>query len=108
MLRELAFGSLWEAVLSAKLRELPPELAKVDAILDDDRFLAPFRLRLAATRGRPTRPIDTCLRVNPEASLRAGLRDALQGGGVLLTCQRLGCRGDSDVYPSPPRSLSPL
>jgi hypothetical protein len=31
---------LWESVLPAELRELPPELGNVDAILDDDRFLA--------------------------------------------------------------------
>jgi transposase, IS5 family len=42
---------------------LPPELAKVDAILDDDRFLAPFRVRLTARIGRPTIPIETYLRL---------------------------------------------
>src|ERR671923_2628911 len=64
MLRERAIGeSLWEAVLPAELRELPPELAKVDAILADERFLAPFRLRLTATIGRPTIPIETYLRL---------------------------------------------
>jgi IS5 family transposase len=54
---------LWEAVLPAELRELPPELTKVDAILDDDRFLAPFRSRLTARIGRPTIPIETYLRL---------------------------------------------
>ena len=64
MLRERAVGeSLWEAVLPEELRELPPELAKVDAILDDDRFLAPFRPRLTARIGRPTIPIETYLRL---------------------------------------------
>jgi len=64
MLRERAVGeSLWEAVLPAELRELPPELAKVDAILDDDRFFAPFRSRLTARVGRPTIPIETYLRL---------------------------------------------
>jgi hypothetical protein len=39
MLRERALGeSLWEAVLPEELRELPPELAKVDELLDEDRF----------------------------------------------------------------------
>jgi hypothetical protein len=53
MLRERVFGeSLWEAVLPAELRELPAELAKVDGILDDERFTAPFRARLTATTGR--------------------------------------------------------
>jgi IS5 family transposase len=64
MLRERAVGeSLWEAVLPVELRELPAELGKVDAILEDDRFLAPFRARLTATIGRPTIPIETYLRL---------------------------------------------
>jgi IS5 family transposase len=64
VLRERVVGeSLWEAVLPAELRELPAELAKVDAILDDDRFLAPFRSRLTARIGRPTTPIETYLRL---------------------------------------------
>jgi IS5 family transposase len=64
MLCERSVGeSLWEAVLPAELRELPAELGKVDAILDDDRFLAPFRSRLTARTGRPTIPIETYLRL---------------------------------------------
>jgi IS5 family transposase len=64
MLRERSVGeSLWEAVLPAELRELPAELGKVDAILDDDRFLAPFRSRLTSKIGRPTIPVETCLRL---------------------------------------------
>jgi transposase, IS5 family len=64
MLRERSVGeSLWESVLPAELRELPAELAKVDSILDDDRFLAPFRSRLTATIGRPTIPVETFLRL---------------------------------------------
>lgn len=64
MLRERAVGeSLWEAVLPEELRELPPELRKIDEILDDDRFLAPFRVRLTARIGRPTIPIESYLRL---------------------------------------------
>src|SRR5712691_901248 len=64
MLCERAVGErLWEAVLPAELRELPAELAKVDELLDQDRFLAPFRSRLTATIGRPTIPIETYLRL---------------------------------------------
>jgi hypothetical protein len=52
MLRERAVGeSLWEAVLPDALRGLPPELAKVDALLGEDRFLEPFRRRLRASNG---------------------------------------------------------
>jgi len=64
MLRERAVGeSLWEAVLPAELRELPPELAKIDAILGEDRFLAPLRARLRSQVGRPTIPIEVYLRL---------------------------------------------
>src|SRR5437667_5985204 len=64
MLRERAVGeSLWESVLPAELRERAPELCKVDEVLDDDRFMAPFRVRLTATIGRPTIPIETYLRL---------------------------------------------
>jgi transposase, IS5 family len=60
MLCERSVGeSLWESVLPAELRELPAELGRVDAILDDDRFLAPFRSRLTAGIGRPTIAIET-------------------------------------------------
>ena len=64
VLRERSVGeSLWESVLPVELRELPAELAKVDVILDDDRFLAPFRARLTARVGRPTTAIETYLRL---------------------------------------------
>jgi hypothetical protein len=43
MLRERAVGeNLWGSVLPVELRELPPEFAKVDWVLDDDRFLRRF------------------------------------------------------------------
>ncbi len=64
MLCERAVGErLWESVLPAELRALPAELAKVDAILDEGRFMAPFRSRLTARVGRPTIPIETYLRL---------------------------------------------
>jgi IS5 family transposase len=33
---------LWEAVLPAEVLRLPDELARVDALLDDPVFFAPF------------------------------------------------------------------
>ena len=32
--------SLWEALLPEELRRLPAELARIDAYLDDERFIA--------------------------------------------------------------------
>jgi IS5 family transposase len=64
VLRERSVGEcLWESVLPAELRELPLELAKVDRVLEDERFLAPFRSRLTSGIGRPTIPTETYLRL---------------------------------------------
>ena len=41
----------------------PPELAAVDALLDDDRLLAPLIARLRSRVGRPTTAIETYLRL---------------------------------------------
>ncbi len=35
--------TLWESVLPEELLRLPDELARVDALLDDERFFAPLR-----------------------------------------------------------------
>ena len=43
MLRTVADQpTLWEAILPEELRRLPVELARVDALLDDPVFFAPF------------------------------------------------------------------
>jgi IS5 family transposase len=56
-------ATLWDAVLPEQARRLPAELAQVDAYLDDDRFIAPWRAVFAARLGRPSIPIDTLLRL---------------------------------------------
>ena len=48
--------TLWESVLPEELLRLPAELARVDALLDDDRFFAPFRAYFDLTFGRPSIP----------------------------------------------------
>ena len=66
MLRETdpqASRTLWEALLSEEARRLPAELAAVDAYLDDERFLAPWRALFDRRLGRPSVPIDTLLRL---------------------------------------------
>lgn len=55
--------TLWDAALPPELTQLSPELARVDKILDDDRFLAPYRRRFSKRIGRPTIPLDTFLRL---------------------------------------------
>lgn len=55
--------SLWESVLPPELFEMSEELAKVDRLLDDERFFAPFRERFYTRVGRPTTPVATYLRM---------------------------------------------
>jgi transposase, IS5 family len=56
-------ATVWEELLPAEVRLLSPELSKVDALLDDPRFLAPFLERFACPIGRPTIPIESYLRL---------------------------------------------
>jgi transposase, IS5 family len=56
-------STLWESVLPEELLRLPAELARVDALLDDERFFAPFRAYFDLTFGRPSIPVETYLRL---------------------------------------------
>lgn len=55
--------TLWDSVLPPGAKVLSEELLAVDALLDDDRFLAPFVERFNTRIGRPTIPIEAYLRL---------------------------------------------
>jgi transposase, IS5 family len=55
--------ALWEAVLPPELLMLPTELARVDALLDDPAFFAPFVPFFDPRFGRPSTPMETYLRL---------------------------------------------
>src|SRR3954447_1069108 len=55
--------SLWEAVLPEELLRLPEELARVDALLDDPAFFAPFVPLFDPRLGRPSTPMEVYLRL---------------------------------------------
>ena len=55
--------SLWESVLPPELLRLPDELARVDALLDDPAFFAPFVPFFDPRMGRPSTPMETYLRL---------------------------------------------
>jgi len=55
--------SLWEAVLPAEVLRLPDELARVDTLLDDPVFFAPFVPLFDPRVGRPSTPMETYLRM---------------------------------------------
>jgi IS5 family transposase len=55
--------TIWDALLPEEAKRLPVELAQIDAYLDDERFIAPWRALFSARLGRPSVPIDTLLRL---------------------------------------------
>jgi transposase, IS5 family len=55
--------SLWESLLPAEVLRLPAELARVDALLDDPAFFAPFAPYFHPVLGRPSTPAECYLRL---------------------------------------------
>jgi transposase, IS5 family len=55
--------TLWDSILPAELLVLPVELARVDALLEDPVFFAPFAAHFDARIGRPSIPMETYLRL---------------------------------------------
>jgi IS5 family transposase len=64
MFRTIGDGpSLWEASLPPELLRLPDDLARVDALLDDPVFFAPFAPYFHPVLGRPCTPVECYLRL---------------------------------------------
>jgi IS5 family transposase len=55
--------TLWETILPPGYQDLPAELARVDALLDDPAFFEPYRAHFSELWGRPSIPIETYLRM---------------------------------------------
>ncbi|MEU1663817.1 transposase [Streptomyces sparsogenes] len=63
MLRVAGVRDSWWEVLPEQARQLPAELARIDAFLDDERFIAPWRAVFDERIGRPSVPVETLLRL---------------------------------------------
>jgi len=64
MFRTIGDGpSLWESSLPPELLRLPDDLARVDALLDDPVFFAPFAPFFHPVLGRPSTPVECYLRL---------------------------------------------
>ncbi|WP_136623107.1 transposase, partial [Mycobacterium attenuatum] len=55
--------SLWESILPEQVRRLPEEMARVDALLEDAAFFAPFVAFFDPRIGGPSTPMKTYLRL---------------------------------------------
>jgi IS5 family transposase len=53
----------WDELLPEQARRLPEELARIDAYLDDERFITPWRALFDQRLGRPSVPVATLLRL---------------------------------------------
>jgi transposase, IS5 family len=64
MFRTIGDGrSSWELLLPPEVLRLPAELARVDALLDDPVFFAPFAPYFHPLIGRPCTPVECYLRL---------------------------------------------
>src|SRR6516165_3660783 len=55
--------SEWESRLPPEVLRLPEDLARVDALLDDPAFFAPFAPHFHPVLGRPSTPVECYLRL---------------------------------------------
>jgi hypothetical protein len=86
MLRTVGAGAptLWESILPSAVLGMPGELERVDQLLDDGRFIDPYRVFFHATLGRPSIPLETYLRLIVfEVSASVGLRVGVRRGSGL-------------------------
>jgi len=64
MFRTIGDGpSSWELLLPPEVLRLPDDLARVDAVLDDPVFFAPFARYFHPVIGRPSTPVECYLRL---------------------------------------------
>src|SRR6516162_4166227 len=64
MFRTIGDGpSLWESSLPPELLRLPDDLARVDVLLNDPVFFAPFAPHFHPVLGRPSTPVECYLRL---------------------------------------------
>jgi IS5 family transposase len=100
--------SLWEAVLPEDVLRLPDELARVDALLDDPMFFAPFVPFFDPRVGRPSTPMEVYLRLMfLKFRYRLGYESLCREVGDSITWRRF-CRIPLDAVVPHPTTLMKL
>ncbi len=109
MLRTRAVDvSLWQAVLPLEVLRLPDELARVDALLDDPVFFAPFVPFFDPRVGRPSTPMEVYLRMMfLKFRYRLGYESLCREVGDSITWRRF-CRIPLDGKVPHPTTLMKL
>ena len=88
--------SSWELRLPTELLRLPEELARVDALLDDPAFFAPFAPYFHPVLGRPSTPVECYLRL---MFLKFRYRLAMRAHANLRVRQQLDVPGPNHLLP---------
>ena len=86
--------TIWDAILPEPLRTLPTELAIIDELLDDERFMEPYIQKhpTKTKMGRPTYPIEKYLRLMVlKRKYHLGYESLIQEVGDSFTWRRF-CR----------------
>jgi IS5 family transposase len=97
--------TIWDAIIPEEVWSLPEELAKVDALLDDERFMEPFLENHQTRRGRPTKAIETFLRLMYlKRRYNLGYETLIQEVGDSITWRRF-CRISIDEPMMDPTTL---
>lgn len=100
--------SLWDAILPPELLVLPGELARVDALLDDPVFFAPFTPFFDPRIGRPSVPMETYLRMMfLKFRYRLGFESLCREVGDSISWQRF-CRIPFGTWVPHPTTLMKL
>src|SRR5215475_5795964 len=100
--------SLWESILPEEVRRRPEELARVDALLDDRVFFAPFEPFFDPRMGRPSTPMETYLRLMfLKFRYRLGYESLCREVGDSITWRRF-CRIGLDGSVPHPTTLMKL
>src|ERR1700739_1436077 len=100
--------SLWESVLPEELLRLPEELARVDALLDDEAFFAPLLPFCDPRMGRPSTPMEAYLRLMfLSFRYRLGYESLCREGADSITWRRF-CRIPLDGQMPHPTPLMKL
>jgi transposase, IS5 family len=100
--------SLWESLLPEEVLKLPEELARVDALLDDPVFFAPFAPFFDPRAGRPSTPVECYLRLMfLKFRYRLGYESLCQEVGDSISWRRF-CRIPLDGRVPHPTTLMKL
>ena len=100
--------TLWDSILPPELLVLPAELGRVDALLDDPVFFAPFEPFFDPRVGRPSTPMETYLRLMfLKFRYRLGYESLCREVGDSITWRRF-CRIPLDGLVPHPTTLMKL